>query len=141
MLHLPADGLCQQHDAADFQTAGRGTGAAAKEQEHKDDSLTETWPCGVIRGSETGSGNDGGYLKKGVTDSITRAVHRGDIEGDDTGSHHNDGKEANKLMAAQRGAPLSHDNKEKQIEIDGKEHHEEGDNPLTDRGVASHAAV
>ena len=39
---------------------GRGTGAAAKEQEHKDDSLTETWPCGVIRGSETGSGNDGG---------------------------------------------------------------------------------
>lgn len=64
MLHLPADGLCQQHDAADFQTAGRGTGAAAKEQEHKDDSLTETWPCGVIRGSETGSGNDGGYLKK-----------------------------------------------------------------------------
>lgn len=55
-----------------------------------------------------------------MTDSITRAVHRGDIEGDDTGSHHNDGKEANKLMAAQRGAPLSHDNKENRLKLMAK---------------------
>ena len=130
-FQLPACHLHQQDGTGNFQPAAGGAGAGAQEHEDEQDVLGQLRPQVEIGGSVAGGGDDGGDLEGGLSDDLLQGVVLGgDADAHQDDGHQDDAQVRPQLGAAQDFLELFAQCQIVHVEVDPKEGHKDGGDPL-----------
>ena len=118
-------------DAGELDAAGGGAGAGAQEHQDEQHVLGQLRPQVEIGGSVAGGGDDGSDLEGGLADDLLQGV----VLGGDADAHQDDGYQDDAQVRPQLGAAqdfleLFAQCQIVHIEVDPKEGHEDGGDPL-----------